>query len=180
MGGNGRARLRWLHSVRNHPDKGEGGLTDNVIPLTNAELDQDIEQRDLLGPGFKRTNTNELMAEKFPPLKAIVEGYLYGGFTVLAGRQKLGKTWLGIDWAVAVGTGGVAMGSPSTVFRAMFFTSTLRTDRAAFSRALNSLSIRSMVARYVAARMGDRKPRNSIAGFWIGWSVGGCLSKTRD
>ena len=32
------------------------------------------------------------MATKYPPLRAIVPGYLYEGFTVLAGRQKLGKT----------------------------------------------------------------------------------------
>lgn len=63
------------------------------------------------GSQFKRTSTNDLMAATFDPLKAIVPGYVYGGFTVLAGRQKLGKTWLGIDWAVAVATGGVALGS---------------------------------------------------------------------
>jgi len=28
-----------------------------------------------------------LMAATFPPLKAIVPGYVYGGFAVLAGRQ---------------------------------------------------------------------------------------------
>jgi hypothetical protein len=33
------------------------------------------------------------------------------GLAILAGRQKLGKTWLGIDWAVAVASGGFAMGS---------------------------------------------------------------------
>ena len=62
-------------------------------------------------PEFKRTNTNDLMAATFQPLKAIVPGYVYGGFAVLAGRQKLGKTWLAIDWAVAIATGGVALGS---------------------------------------------------------------------
>src|SRR6516225_10018371 len=62
-------------------------------------------------PEFKRTNTNDLMAATFAPLKAIVPGYVYGGFAVLAGRQKLGKTWLAIDWAVAIATGGVALGS---------------------------------------------------------------------
>jgi hypothetical protein len=79
--------------------------------LGNAELDNIAILHDRLGPGFKRTNTNDLMAATFPPLKAIVPGYVYGGFTILAGRQKLGKTWLAIDWAVAVATGGVAMGS---------------------------------------------------------------------
>jgi hypothetical protein len=79
--------------------------------MSNTELHNISVLHDRPGPGFRRTNTNELMAAIFPPLKAIVPGYLYGGFTVLAGRQKLGKTWLGIDWAVAVATGGVAMGS---------------------------------------------------------------------
>lgn len=60
---------------------------------------------------FKRTDTNELLAVDFPPLLAVIPGYVYAGLTVLAGRQKLGKTWLGIDWAIAVATGGVAMGS---------------------------------------------------------------------
>jgi AAA domain len=60
---------------------------------------------------FERTSTNVIMATKYPPLRAVVPGYVYEGFTVLAGRQKLGKTWLAIDWAVAVATGGVAMGS---------------------------------------------------------------------
>ena len=60
---------------------------------------------------FARTSTNDLMAIKFEPLKVIVEGYVYEGFSVLAGRQKLGKTWLAIDWAVSVATGGCAMGS---------------------------------------------------------------------
>jgi hypothetical protein len=79
--------------------------------MSNAELDNVAILHDRFGAGFKRTNTNDLMAATFPPLKAIVPGYVYGGFTVLAGRQKLGKTWLAMDWAVAVATGGVAMGS---------------------------------------------------------------------
>jgi hypothetical protein len=58
-----------------------------------------------------RTSTNELMATEFAPLKVIVDGYLYEGFSVLAGRQKLGKTWLAIDWSVSVAAGGCAMGS---------------------------------------------------------------------
>lgn len=65
------------------------------------------------GIKFKRTNTDAIMATKFPAQRAIVPGYLYEGFTVLAGRQKLGKTWLAIDWACAIATGGVAMGSIS-------------------------------------------------------------------
>jgi len=92
--------------------KATRGAFDRVFGAANAPAHFEVghEIPDRLGVGFKRTNTNDLMAATFPPLKAIVPGYVYGGFTVLAGRQKLGKTWLAIDWAVAVATGGVAMG----------------------------------------------------------------------
>jgi RecA-family ATPase len=51
------------------------------------------------------------MAKHFDPIRWIVEGYLPEGFSVLAGRQKLGKTWLAIDISLAVACGGVAMGA---------------------------------------------------------------------
>jgi hypothetical protein len=108
-------------------------LSDDFVPLDDNDLDRLAIKQDRkalfdsfrdgglsdvldepgfsFAPRFKRTNTNDLMAEVFAPLKAVVPGYVYGGLTVLAGRQKLGKTWLAIDWAVAVATGGVAMGS---------------------------------------------------------------------
>lgn len=62
-------------------------------------------------PTFHRTGTNQIMVTVYPPIMWIVDGYLPEGFSVLAGRQKLGKTWLAIDWALAVTTGGMAMGS---------------------------------------------------------------------
>jgi AAA domain-containing protein len=60
---------------------------------------------------FQRTNTNVIMATAFDPIKWVIPGYISEGFLVLAGRQKLGKTWLAMDWAIAVATGGMAMGS---------------------------------------------------------------------
>ena len=62
-------------------------------------------------PRFVRTNTNDLMVRKFDPIKWVVPGYISEGLLVLAGRQKLGKTWLAIDMALAVATGGAAIGS---------------------------------------------------------------------
>jgi hypothetical protein len=59
---------------------------------------------------FVRTNTTTIMATVFPPIRWIVPGYVSEGLALLAGRQKLGKTWLAIDWAIAVACGGVAMG----------------------------------------------------------------------
>ena len=62
---------------------------------------------------FRRTSTNDIMATAYAPIKWVVPNYVSEGFLVLAGRQKLGKTWLAIDWALAVAIGGVAMGSIS-------------------------------------------------------------------
>ncbi len=62
-------------------------------------------------PRFVRTNTNSIMAAEFDPIRWTVHGYVPEGFSVLAGRQKLGKTWLAIDWALAVACGGIAMGN---------------------------------------------------------------------
>jgi hypothetical protein len=82
----------------------------NVLALSNRDLDAEILRRE--GPRtFERTNTTDIMARQYPPIKWVVPGYISEGFLVLAGRQKLGKTWLAIDWALAVAVGGVAMGS---------------------------------------------------------------------
>ena len=62
-------------------------------------------------PRFVVTNTNTIMATAFAPIQWVVPDYLPEGLSILAGRQKLGKTWLALDWAIAVATGGAAMGS---------------------------------------------------------------------
>ncbi len=87
--------------------------------LTPAEINRDdgrglrFDSPRAINPRFKfvRTSTNDIMARTFEPIKWVVPGYISEGFLVLAGRQKLGKTWLAIDMALAVATGGAAMGS---------------------------------------------------------------------
>lgn len=71
---------------------------------------KEFDRRKAKAPRFKRTNTNTIMATEFEPIRWTIPGYVAEGFTVLAGRQKLGKTWLAIDWALAVATGMGAMG----------------------------------------------------------------------
>lgn len=60
---------------------------------------------------FDLTNTTTILATEYPEIRWIVPGYIPEGFVVLAGRQKLGKTWLAMDFSIAVATGGSAMGS---------------------------------------------------------------------
>jgi hypothetical protein len=60
-------------------------------------------------PRFAPAATSDVLAAAGPPLAWVVPGYVGEGLTILAGRQKLGKTWLAMDFAVAVAGGGKAM-----------------------------------------------------------------------
>lgn len=80
-----------------------------IIEIHPAEIYDRL--RNAAVPRLRMTSTNTIMATVFEPIRWTVPDYVPEGFSVLAGRQKLGKTWLAIDWAVAVATGGIAMGS---------------------------------------------------------------------
>ncbi|MCB0190187.1 MAG: AAA family ATPase, partial [Caldilineaceae bacterium] len=51
----------------------------------------------------------DLLSTEFPDPKWAIPGLLPAGLVVLAGRPKLGKSWLSLQMAVAVGTGGVVL-----------------------------------------------------------------------
>ena len=53
----------------------------------------------------------DLMATELPPVRWIVPGVLPEGVTLLAGKPKLGKSWLALGLCVAVAAGGVALGT---------------------------------------------------------------------
>ena len=56
----------------------------------------------------------ELYATHFPPPAFVVDNLLPHGLTILAGRPKLGKSWLALQIAGAVGSGGEVLGRPVT------------------------------------------------------------------
>ena len=58
-----------------------------------------------------RTATAELLASSALPVRWVIPDYIGEGLTILAGRQNSGKSWLALDWALAVARGGSAMGS---------------------------------------------------------------------
>jgi len=52
----------------------------------------------------------ELLEAEFPEPRWAVPGLIPIGLTLIAGRPKVGKSWLGLQLAHAVGTGGVFLG----------------------------------------------------------------------
>jgi RecA-family ATPase len=52
----------------------------------------------------------ELQRMEFPPIRWIVPDVLPEGLTILGGKPKLGKSWLALDMALAVATGGNVLG----------------------------------------------------------------------
>lgn len=52
----------------------------------------------------------ELMAEDFPPTRWAVPGLLCEGLNVIVSPPKVGKSWFALNLAVAVASGGVALG----------------------------------------------------------------------
>lgn len=51
-----------------------------------------------------------LQGMNFPPIQYVVPGYVVEGLTLLAGKPKTGKSWLCLDWAIAVAQGSITMG----------------------------------------------------------------------
>lgn len=55
-------------------------------------------------------NARALQGMTFPDIKYVVPGYITEGATLLAGRPKLGKSWLVLEAGLAVATGGTCLG----------------------------------------------------------------------
>jgi hypothetical protein len=51
-----------------------------------------------------------LLGMEFSPIKYVIPGYVAEGLTLLGGRPKLGKSWLALDFGIAVASGGLSLG----------------------------------------------------------------------
>jgi len=59
----------------------------------------------------KLWTAGELGQASFPPLRWLIPGLLPSGLTVLAGKSKVGKSWLALSCALAVAHGKIALGA---------------------------------------------------------------------
>ncbi len=61
-------------------------------------------------PTAQAIDAETLLNMDFAPVDYVVEGYVTEGLTILAGRPKLGKSWLALGFCVAVAAGGQTLG----------------------------------------------------------------------
>jgi RecA-family ATPase len=59
---------------------------------------------------IKFSNATDLLNKQLEMPQEIIESLLYGGVTLLAGKPKLGKSWLMLELAFAVAAGGYFLG----------------------------------------------------------------------
>ena len=80
-----------------------------VITISPPEPPPDFEPSANLpkvNQSQKRWTAAELLDAEFPEPKWAIEGLIPEGLTIIGGRPKVGKSWLLLQAAIAVGTGG--------------------------------------------------------------------------
>lgn len=94
--------------AQHHPP----GIRAQIVSLLQlpAEFDELAELAAALGVidlDKTRWTADELLAVEFPEPNWAIPGILTEGLAILAGRPKLGKSWLALQWAWSVGAGGM-------------------------------------------------------------------------
>jgi 5S rRNA maturation endonuclease (ribonuclease M5) len=79
-------------------------------PSKRAETKSSVETRDPR-QGVTFSSAAELMLKEIPPVRWVVPGILPEGVALLAGKPKLGKSWLALGLCTAVAAGGYALGN---------------------------------------------------------------------
>lgn len=95
-------------------ESGKTGLDDFLVYRGLSELTAVIGKQSVHVPPYMAgTDAESLMGIEFPPIPWVVPNLLPDGLSLLAGKSKLGKSWLALNLALAVGHGGSALGKLS-------------------------------------------------------------------
>jgi hypothetical protein len=82
------------------------------LPATEKRKDEPKAGDGLYFPrGFTAT---ELISMEFPEKQWLIPGVLPKGLTVLGGKPRTGKSWLALNYALAIAAGGTALGEIAT------------------------------------------------------------------
>ncbi|MGE0340849.1 MAG: AAA family ATPase [Xanthobacteraceae bacterium] len=78
----------------------------------NDEADARLIERETLmeSVSVKAMTAAELQRKVFPPIKWVIPDYIAEGLNILAGKAKMGKSYMVLDWSLAVSMGGYAFG----------------------------------------------------------------------
>jgi hypothetical protein len=99
----------------------------------------------------------ELLARQLPLIQWTVPDILPEGLTILAGKPKLGKSWLALSVALAVASGGVALGTYPVMQGEVLYLALEDNERRLQSRAKQLLASLSAVPDTIAFEL--RWPR---------------------
>jgi hypothetical protein len=99
----------------------------------------------------------ELLARQLPPIQWTIPDILPEGLTILAGKPKLGKSWLALGMALSVAAGGVALGSYPVTQGEVLYLALEDNERRLQSRAKQLLASMSTVPDTIAFEL--RWPR---------------------
>ncbi|MGZ6969310.1 MAG: AAA family ATPase [Acidimicrobiia bacterium] len=85
---------------------------DHFDRFSRGEIDVDGNTLAVPSTNGHRTewSARDLLAADFPPIKWAVDGVLADGLNLVAGSPKVGKSWLALGLAIAVASGGRALG----------------------------------------------------------------------
>lgn len=79
--------------------------------LTHAQALVDGSSPSLADPRYRPFSAADLDREELPPLAWAIPGILPQGLTLLVGRPKMRKSWMALAFAIAIASGGKALGS---------------------------------------------------------------------
>jgi hypothetical protein len=90
------------------------GLPDKHLPSSEhaAKVEKQTDAKEQAAKrGLKVYSAGELNALEFSPLRWAIVSLLAEGLFILAGRPKLGKSWLVLNFAISIASGGYALGT---------------------------------------------------------------------
>lgn len=135
------------------------GLDDYLLVHTAKDFRELLDEpRDPVQPYEEGVSAVDLTAAELPPVRWIVEPVLPEGLALLVGKSKLGKSWLALDMAVAVASGGIVA-------------STWRCPPGNVLYAALEDNPRRMQSRLKAVLRGEPSPER--LSFWFDLPVGG-------
>jgi len=121
-------------------------------------------------PCVQIINARELMDLHLPEPKWAIPGLIPQGVTLLAGRPKIGKSWLALQIAVAVATGSKALGSIDVEAGSVLYLALEDTHRRLQSRLekLQGARVKRLNSHTFDIYWGDFDPPDRL-GFAIAW-----------